>query len=92
MGVAILGSILWSKYQTSVLPRLGGLDSATRETASSTLAATMEAGRSNPSVLGAASDSFSSAMQVTSLVAGGLAAAGAGVLVVFWLRDNGSED
>lgn len=92
MGVAVLGSILWSKYQTSVQPRLDGLDSATRETASNTLAATMEAGRSNPSVLEAASDSFNSAMQVTSLVAGGLAAVGAGVLVVSWLRGNGRED
>ena len=73
MGVAILGSTLWSVYETQVRPHLDTLAPAVRDSSASTLAATLEAGQSNPGMLRAANDSFSSAMQVSSLIAAGIA-------------------
>jgi EmrB/QacA subfamily drug resistance transporter len=88
LSVAVLGSILAVFYRHSLSPSLGGLPSAARDAASSSITATQavaqQLGSAGRSLLGPADTAFVSSMHITTLVAAGLALAGAFV-VLRWM-------
>ncbi|WP_280417923.1 MFS transporter [Nocardia carnea] len=83
LGVAVLGSILWSRYQSGVRPQLSELSWQEKDLAGSSLAAALEAGAGRPSVLDGANQSFTSAMHFASATAAGVAALAAIVTLTF---------
>jgi hypothetical protein len=88
LSVAVLGSILAEFYRNSLSPALAHLPAAAQSAASSSITATQavaqQLGASGRSLLGPANTSFVSAMHVTTLVAAGLALAGA-LVVLRWM-------
>src|SRR5690348_5892841 len=88
LSVAVLGSILAEFYRNSLSPALAHLPAAAQSAASSSITATQavaqQLGASGRSLLAPANTSFVSAMHVTTLVAAGLALAGA-LVVLRWM-------
>ncbi|KAB1643390.1 MFS transporter [Gulosibacter chungangensis] len=69
LGIAVLGSLLTAQYRMR-LPDLSALSAADRHAATESLASGLEAvAVANPSLIPALQESFTGAMQVTSLVA-----------------------
>ncbi|HEY0188057.1 MAG TPA: MFS transporter [Cellulomonas sp.] len=73
LGVAILGSILWSSYRGTVLPDLDVLPDATRETAAQSLSNTLAAASGDAEIITAAKAAFDAALHLTSSISAGLA-------------------
>jgi EmrB/QacA subfamily drug resistance transporter len=88
LSVAVLGSILAEFYRNSLSPALAHLPAAAQSVASSSITATQavaqQLGASGRSLLAPANTSFVSAMHITTLVAAGLALAGA-LVVLRWM-------
>ncbi|MFJ8004052.1 MFS transporter [Streptomyces fagopyri] len=72
LGVAVLGSTLWSHYASMLSRGLGGVPAHVRVTAASSLTSALAAG---PTVAHAADKSFLGAMHEVSLIAAGVTAA-----------------
>ncbi len=72
LGVAVLGSVLWSAYGSGIGPSLATLPAGERGVARQSLSGTLAVLHA-PSAVAAADGAFLGALQVTSLVAGGVA-------------------
>lgn len=70
LGVAILGSVLWSRYSASVTDRLADAPAGVRAAASDSLASALATG--NPAAAEAAGPAFLDAMHLAALVAAGV--------------------
>ncbi|MDJ1133975.1 MFS transporter [Streptomyces iconiensis] len=84
LGVAVLGSVLWSRYSGMMQDRLAGSPAGVRHTASESLASALATG--DPAVLGAAGPAFIGAMHTTALVAAGVS--GIALLVALFTRSS----
>jgi predicted MFS family arabinose efflux permease len=88
LSVAVLGSILAEFYRNSLSPSLAGLPASARDAASSSISATQavaqQLGTAGRSLLAPANTAFVDAMHITTLVAAGLALAGA-LVVLRWM-------
>lgn len=73
LGVSILGSILWSNYRSNVAPSLAEMPPAERESAASSLAATIASADGNSGIIDAAQSGFESALHVTTWAAAAVA-------------------
>jgi EmrB/QacA subfamily drug resistance transporter len=82
LGVAILGSLLWSSYRGNVLPHLTALPAADRMAAAQSLAATLHAADGNPAITAAASTAFDSALHVTTITAAALTLVAALIVLI----------
>ncbi|MGW2690045.1 MFS transporter [Streptomyces sp. NPDC001414] len=80
LGVAVLGSVLWSHYSSSVGRRLNDVPARVHDVATGSLAGALSTGK--PEVADAAVASFLSAMHEVSLLAAGVSALGFLVAVV----------
>ncbi|NKS54176.1 MFS transporter [Rhodococcus hoagii] len=72
LGVAILGSALWGSYRSHIEQRLAALPDHS-STAASSLADTLAAAGSDADIAGAAHESFTSAMQFTTIIGAAIA-------------------
>ncbi|MFF1876913.1 MFS transporter [Leifsonia sp. NPDC058230] len=72
LGIAILGSILWSVYGSNVTPALSDLASPARRTVRQSLSGALAVLHDHAGII-AAHDAFFTALHVTALVAGGAA-------------------
>ncbi|MCA1218935.1 MFS transporter [Streptomyces sp. 8L] len=72
LGVAVLGSVLWSRYSASVSSRLADAPTAVRGPASRSLSSALATG--DPAAADAAGPAFLGAMHTASLVAAGVCA------------------
>ncbi|MFC8309778.1 MFS transporter [Streptomyces olivaceus] len=70
LGVAVLGSVLWSRYSGLVHDRLAGAPAGVRSAASESLASALATG--DPTATRAAAPAFLSAMHTTTLAAAGV--------------------
>lgn len=84
LGVAVLGSILWSRYAGMMNDRLAGAPAGVRRTASESLASALATG--DPAAVKAAGPAFLSAMHTTALVAAGVC--GIALLVTLFPRPS----
>ncbi|MFC8566535.1 MFS transporter [Streptomyces sp. NPDC057245] len=87
LGVAVLGSVLWSRYAGAVHDRLQGSPASVRDTASESLGAALATG--DPAAVAAAGPAFLGAMHTAALVAAGVC--GAAVLVTLFTRTSRGE-
>ncbi|MER7679204.1 MFS transporter [Streptomyces sp. NPDC096934] len=71
LGVAVLGSMLWSHYANTLSQGLGGVPAHVREAAAASLTSALASG---PTVARAADTSFLGAMHQVSLIAAGVTA------------------
>jgi len=89
LGIAVLGTVLATRYSAELTPKLGSLGSiseAVKKEMLDSIAGGHTAANSllHPALIrGAADSAFVSAMAVTALIAAGAALAGAGVVAVF---------
>ncbi|WP_051791713.1 MFS transporter [Amycolatopsis jejuensis] len=82
LGVAVLGSVLWSSYGSTMTDKLAAAPDAVRQTATKSLNAALATG--DPAAVSAAGPSFLDAMQLTNLVAAVIT--GFALLVVLLVR------
>ncbi|MCX3059618.1 DHA2 family efflux MFS transporter permease subunit [Streptomyces beihaiensis] len=87
LGIAVLGSVLATAYRGGIESKLGMLPAGLRETAGSSIEATLgvaqKLGPKGQALVGPANDAFLHAMHVTALWAAGVALLGAVVTAVF---------
>ncbi|MFI1675867.1 MFS transporter [Streptomyces sp. NPDC020607] len=84
LGVAVLGSILWSRYAGMMTDRLADSPAGVRRTAAESLASALATG--DAAATNAAAPTFLSAMHTTTLVAAGVC--GIAVLVTLFMRPS----
>ncbi|CAM3696455.1 MFS transporter [Streptomyces albus] len=84
LGVAVLGSALWSRYSGAVLDRLTGSPAGVRRAAAESLASALATG--DRTATEAAEAAFLGAMHVTALVAAGVC--GVALLVTLCVRTS----
>ncbi|MFH8979885.1 MFS transporter [Streptomyces varsoviensis] len=72
LGVAVLGSVLWSRYSGLVLDRLADAPDGVRQAASGSLASALATG--DPAAISAAGPAFLSSMHTAAIVAAGVSA------------------
>ncbi|MFD7661176.1 MFS transporter [Streptomyces sp. NPDC059788] len=82
LGVAVLGSVLWSRYSGMMYDRLAGAPTGIRSTAAESLASALATG--DPAAAQAAAPTFVGAMHTTTLVAAGVC--GIALLVTLFTR------
>lgn len=88
LGVSILGSILWSKYRSNVAPGLAGMSPTERESASSSLAASIASADGNSAIIDAAQSGFESALHVTTWVAAAIVLVAALLLPIITYKNR----
>ncbi|MFF0148362.1 EmrB/QacA subfamily drug resistance transporter [Amycolatopsis sulphurea] len=84
LGVAVLGSALWSSYGSTMTDHLAAAPEAVRQTATKSLSAALSTG--DPVAVTAAGPAFLDAMQLTNLVAAAIT--GLALLVVLLVRSK----
>lgn len=69
LGVATLGSVLWSQYRSGISPELTGLGAEERIAAAESLGATLQTVAADERLIAAAHGAFDSAMALTAIIA-----------------------